>query len=91
MTNIGNVYMSTNEIESAQNTYQQCIELARRNGDPIREGLALLRMNQSLDRDRKRDRSRAIANARRAVEILEPLEDETTDYIRRELDRWLHP
>ena len=58
LTNIGKVYMSLGDIQSAQDTFQQCIDEGRKSGDPRRESMALFSMNQLLDR--KGNRSQAI-------------------------------
>jgi tetratricopeptide (TPR) repeat protein len=87
LTNIGNVYVVLGEIEQAEDTFEQCIGIARKKGDALREGMGIFRMSQLSYK--KGNRSEAIANAKRALDILEPLEAAAADYIREQLQQWL--
>jgi tetratricopeptide (TPR) repeat protein len=86
LTNIANVHIALDEIVQAEDILQLCIDMARKRGDAVREGMGILRMCQLLDK--KGNRSEAIVNARRALEILKPLENSTVDFIRAQLKRW---
>jgi tetratricopeptide (TPR) repeat protein len=86
LTNIGNLYVVLGKIEQAEDTLEQCIGIGRKRGDALREGMGIFRMSQLLYN--KGNRSEAIANAKRALNIIEPLEAAAADYIRAQLKRW---